>query len=107
METVAGFIAAAGFEFTVTVLEAVPVHPLTSVTVTVYEVVVIGETVMFAVTAALLHEKELPPFAFNVALLPLQIVGAAGEIDAIRLLITVTVFEADAVQPFTSVAVTE
>jgi hypothetical protein len=53
--TVAGEIAAIGSGFTVTVLEAVPEHPLASDTVTVYVVVVVGETVMAAVPPALLQ----------------------------------------------------
>ncbi len=56
MLTVAGEITADGFGLTVTVLEAVAVHPFASVTVTVYVVVVEGETVISFVKTPVLHE---------------------------------------------------
>ena len=62
---------------------------------------------MLAIVAALLHEKEVPPLALKVALSPSQIAGAAGLMAATGLAFTLTILEAEAEQPFTSVTVTE
>lgn len=56
MEMVAGEMPAEGRGFTFTVLEADAVHPFASVAVTVYEVVVVGLTVILAEVDPLLHE---------------------------------------------------
>jgi hypothetical protein len=52
----AGVIAAVGIAFTVTILEVTAVHPAAFVTVTVYVVVVAGDTVIAAVVALVLHK---------------------------------------------------
>ncbi len=49
-------IEGVGRGFTVTVALVLPVHPLLSVTVTVYEVVVLGVMVMAAVVAPVFHK---------------------------------------------------
>ena len=101
-------IEAVGGELTVTVLEAVAVHPLLSVAVTLYVVVEAGETVMEELVEPLLHEYEPPapaPEAVSVTLAPEQ--TAPGLlIEAVGGELTVTVREAVAVQPLLSVAVT-
>ena len=66
-----------------------------------------GETVIGFVVAPVLHEYDVPPLAVSVALAPLQIVTVAGEIEAVGSGLTFTVRDAVAVQPFTSVTVTE
>lgn len=53
---VAGEIEAVKVEATVTVPEAAAVHPLASVTVTLYTVVEEGFTVILAVVAPVFHE---------------------------------------------------
>jgi len=47
---------AVGVAVTFTVVLSTPVHPLLSVTVTVYPLIVLGETVIAEVNALLLHE---------------------------------------------------
>ncbi len=107
MLTVAGEIAAVGKGLTFTVLEAEAVHPLASVTVTEYDVVDEGETVIDTVDAPVLHEYEVPPLAVKFALTPLQMLTVAGEIAAVGKGLTITVLEVEAVHPFASVTVTE
>jgi hypothetical protein len=89
---------------TVTVETAVPVQPPASVPVTVYEVVLVGETEIGLVVAPVFHEYVDPPEAVNVAFAPLQIVGELTVIVAGGL--TVTVATALPVQPAASVPVT-
>ncbi len=68
MET-AGEIAAAGGGFTVTLMLVVSAQvPLE--TMTVYDVVLLGATVIGAVVAPVLHEYIVPPEAVSVVLLP-------------------------------------
>jgi hypothetical protein len=59
-------VDAGGVLLTVTVTELVPVQPLAAVTVTVYTVVVVGETVVIAVVAPELHAYVPTPVAFSV-----------------------------------------
>ena len=63
-----------GIGFTVTVATAVFKHPTASVPVTVYEVVVVGETVIGFVVSPPDHEYVDPPLAVNVADAPEHIV---------------------------------
>lgn len=56
--------------------------------------------------APVLHEKPVPPDATSVALDPMQTVMLVGEIFAIGSGLTLTVLEAEAVQPLASVTVT-
>ena len=49
-------MAALGLGFTVICAVAVPVHPLASVTVTVYPVVPAGDRIMVVVVAEVFHE---------------------------------------------------
>jgi len=63
-----------------------------------------GLTVMLWVRAPVLHEKVVPPEAVRVALSPAHKV--AGEIEAVRLGVTVTVVEVVAVHPPVTVTVT-
>ncbi len=62
---------------------------------------------MVAVLAALLQEKEVPPLAVRVALVPLQIATVVGLITATGNGFTVTVAKVVAVQVLASVTVTE
>ena len=66
-----------------------------------------GDTEMEAVRAPVFHEKEVPPLAVSEALAPLQIEIVAGEIEATGSGFTLTLREAEAVQPLASVTVTE
>jgi hypothetical protein len=61
-----------GSAFTVIVPVAEAVSPLLSVTVTVYVVVTVGETVIEAVVAPVFQEKIMPPEAVSIALAPIQ-----------------------------------
>jgi hypothetical protein len=95
-----------GLGVTVTVAEHELVHPLASVTVTVYVVVVVGFTVIDAVVAALLHRNDVPPDAVSVDEPPTQ-----KEESDIAMLHTgagliVTVVEHELVHPLASVIVT-
>lgn len=62
-----------GAGFTVTVAVQVPLHPLASVTVTVYVVVALGVTVIDAVVAPVLQRNDVPPEAVSVDEPPTQI----------------------------------
>ena len=95
-----------GSGFTVTVTEHELVHPLASVTVTVYVVVEVGLTVIEAVVAALLHRNDVPPEAVSVAEPFGQIEGLAGVMLHTGAGFTVTVTEHELVHPFASVIVT-
>jgi len=70
-----------GNGFTVTLTDAVPVHPAVLVPVTVYVVVDAGLTVVEDVFAPVLHVYVLAPLAVNVVLCPEHIV--AGLADAV------------------------
>jgi hypothetical protein len=81
-------IAAVMAPVTFTVATAVPVQiPL--LTCTVYEVVVVGVTIMAEVLAPVFHRYVPPPVALTTALSPIQI--AAGVTEKIILGVTVTV----------------
>jgi len=70
---------APGSGFTSTNRTAVAVHPSELVTVTLYVVLVVGETVTVALTPRLLlHAYVPPPDAVSVADSPAQISTAAG-----------------------------
>lgn len=69
----AQMIAHNGAGFTVTVVVQVPLHPLASVTVTVYVVVDVGLTVIDAVVAPVLQRNDVPPEAVSVDEPPTQI----------------------------------
>ena len=104
--TAEGLTAAIGSAFTVTVLLAVAVQLLPSVTVTVYVVNAFGDTVFAAVFIELLHAKLCPPLAVSVVLVLLQIAIVAGLIFATGKVFTVTFALAVAVQLLASVTVT-
>ena len=99
-------IAHIGAGFTVTVTEQDEVHPLASVTVTVYVVVDAGLTVMAAVVAALLHRNDVPPEAVSVTEPFGHTEGLAGAMLQTGAGFTVTVTEQDEVHPLASVTVT-
>ena len=61
---------------------------------------------MDAVVAPVLQRNEVPPDAVSVTGAPAQMVGLAGTILQITVLVTVTVTEHELVQPFASVTVT-
>jgi hypothetical protein len=82
-------------EPTVTVATADPVQ-VPEVPVTVYEVVLAGETEIESVVSPPLHEYESAPVAANVALVPVQIVGELTVMS--RFDPTVTVATAEPVQ---------
>ena len=63
-----------GNEITLTVTLSVAVHPLTSVTVTVYVVVKEGLTDISEVVLPLLQLYNTPPLAVSVAFVPVQII---------------------------------
>jgi len=69
-----------GSALTVIVEEEVAVHPSAFVTVTVYVVFVLGETVIAAVVCGgvVFQLYEVPPLAVSVALSPVQIVPSSG-----------------------------
>ena len=109
VQIVAGATEITGSALTVTVTCVEAVHPLTSVPVTVYVVVVVGfavtdEPVVALSAVAGVHEYVEAPLAVSVADCPLQIV--AGETLITGSGLTVTVTCTDAVQPLTSVPVT-
>lgn len=79
---------------TVTVTLDDRLQPLALVTVTVYVVLVVGETVMAAVVAPLLHRYVPPPLAVKVVVVPLHTL-VLPEIDAVGNGFTVTVVAAD------------
>jgi hypothetical protein len=91
-----------GAGFTVTVVVQVPLHPLASVTVTVYVVVALGLTVIDAVVAPVLQRNDVPPEAVSVAESPTQIAGLDGEmLHVIGTILKITVAVAELVHPFT------
>ena len=96
------FTVGVGSAFTVTVPEAVSVHPAALVAVTVYVPAV--EVVIEVVVALVLHTYEVPPVAVSVAVAPEHMVAlfTVGEGSAF----TVTVPVAVAVHPAALVAVT-
>ena len=91
---------------TVTVMLSVAVHPFASVTVTLYTVVVLGDTVMLDVVAPVFHAKNTPFVvdAVTVVLSPKHIVWFGP--TSTFVLPTVTVIASVAVQPLLSVTVT-
>jgi hypothetical protein len=66
--TVALFTEGVGFGLTVTVPEAVALHPAALVAVTVYVPAVV--VVIEAVVAVVLHTYDVPPLAVRVAVAP-------------------------------------
>lgn len=66
-------ILALGSGLTLMVTDAEEVHPSILVTVTVYTVVMEGETIMSAVMAPVLHEYDPPPLAMRLTVVPSQI----------------------------------
>ena len=65
-----------------------------------------GETVILDVVAPVLQEYVVPPDAVSVKFPPMQIAAVAGMMEAVKVEVTVTVPEADAVHPPAPVAVT-
>jgi hypothetical protein len=106
-----GEILTVGMVFTVTGTEAVAVHPLAAVPVTVYVVVVAGVAVT---TAVLVAESPvdgaqlyvLAPLAVSVTLLPIQIAGADGLMSMVGAAFTVTVTTEVPIPPKASVPIT-
>ena len=103
-QIVGEFTVITGSGFTVTVAIAVLLQLLTSVPVTVYDVVLVGVTVMGFIVAPVLQEYVEAPMPVKVALAPLQIEAEFTVI--IGKGFTVTVATAVPVQPATSVPVT-
>lgn len=95
-----------GAGFTVTVAEHELVHPLASVTVTVYVVVTEGLTVIEAVVALVLHRNDVPPDAVSVDEPPTQIEGLELAMLHTGAGLIVTVVEHELVHPSASVTVT-
>jgi len=87
------------------VLDAIVLHPLEPVTVTVYVVVAVGVTVMDEAVASVLHEGVPPPLAASVALCPGQM-ASGDEMETVGLDLTVTLTGFINVQPLLSVTVT-
>ena len=79
-----------------------------AVTVTVYTVVVVGETVVIAVVTPELHAYVPTPVAVKVELVVVQLTvpGLADAVAAGCVLLTVTVTELVPVQPLAAVTVT-
>ena len=110
-------IIGVGSALTVTVEEEVAVHPSAFVTVTVYVVFVLGETVIAAVVCGgvVFQLYEVPPLAVSVALSPVQIVPSLGVLpdmsvttmDGVGNAFTVTVVDVLDAQLLGSVTVTE
>ena len=65
---------AVGTEFTVTVTFAELVHPFAPVTVTEYEVFVVGETGIETFVELVFHTEVPTPLAVSVVVCPVQIV---------------------------------
>jgi hypothetical protein len=87
---------------------AVVVQLAALVTVTVYVVFVVGETVFVApLPKPLLQAYVPPPFAVSVCEVPSHILGDNGEIEAVGKAFTVTNLDADTVQLLVPVTVTE
>lgn len=100
-------MAAVGRLFTVTVADSLSVQPLALVTVTVYVVLVVGETVMPALLPRLFDHAYIPapaPEAVSVVLPPVQ-TEVVPLIDAVAVA-TVTVAVSESVQPSAAVTVT-
>jgi hypothetical protein len=96
-----------GRAFTVTADVAVAVQLAALVTVTVYVVLVIGETVFVApLPNPLLQAYVPPPVAVSVCDAPSQILAVVGLTAAVGLAFTVTNRDAVAVQLFALVTVT-
>ena len=70
IEALAGVNKIVGIGLTVKVTAADEVHPETLVPVTVYPVVVIGETDIVAVVAPVFHKQVAAPLAVKTALAP-------------------------------------
>ncbi|OPZ48624.1 MAG: hypothetical protein BWY95_00681 [Bacteroidetes bacterium ADurb.BinA104] len=94
-----------GFLLTITCTEAVEEQLPVVVPVTVYSCVELGETVMLAFVAPVLHKYVLPPAAVNVVELPSQI-SVVPEIVIFGKVETVTVTSIEAWQPNSSIPVT-
>jgi hypothetical protein len=106
IDGLAGVMLQTGAGFIVTVVEHELVHPLASVTVTVYVVVDVGLTVIEAVVAALLQRNDVPPVAVSVDEPPTQTDGLAGVMLQTGAGFIVTVTEQELVQPLAFVTVT-
>ena len=91
-------ILAVGAEPTITVVEAVDVHPPKFVTVTVYEVLLAGPTVIACVVAPVFHKYEFPAEDVSVVEPPVQM-EVVPEILAAGADPTVTVAEVLDVHP--------
>ena len=84
-------IDAIGGGDTVTVTVNAFVHPFPSVPITVYDVALVGETVIEPAVAPVFQEYDTPPFAASVVASPIQrvvlpvmpIVGAASTVTGI------------------------
>jgi hypothetical protein len=98
--------------FTVIRAEDELVHPVASVPVTIYVVVVAGVAITVAPVVAVSpaagdHEYETTPLAVNVTELPEHIVDVVGDTDTVEAALDVTVTDAvDVLQPVASVTVT-
>jgi hypothetical protein len=103
-QTVGELTEITGSGFTVTVVTAVPEHPAASVPVIVYEVVLVGVTVIGLELAPVFHEYVLPPLAVKIASAPEQTVGEFTEITGSGFMVTVAT--AVPVHPAASVPVT-
>ena len=104
-DAVAGVIVATGRLFTVTTTEAVPLQPTPLLTVTLYVVVAAGATNIDWVVLPLLHWYEVPCDTTSVVALPIQILTAAGVITGTKVLFTLTVADAEALQLLPAVTV--
>ena len=97
-----------GNGFTVTLTAAVPVHPAALVPVTVYVVVLVGDTVLELPVPRLCDQLYvLAPFAVNVVLCPEHIVAGDAEAVTVGNALTVTLTDAVPVHPAVLVPVTE
>ena len=107
MAGLAGKILHEGTLLTVTVLVQELVQPCALVTVTVYVVFELGETVIAAVVAPVLHKYVPPPDAVSVALdCPWHMEEVEAEMLHEGTALTVTVRLQELVQPCALVTVT-
>jgi len=91
----------------VTLTVAVPVHPAALVPVTVYVVVLVGDTVLELPVPRLCDQLYvLAPFAVNVVLCPEHIVAGDAEAVTVGNALTVTLTDAVPVHPAVLVPVT-
>ena len=91
-------ITGVGSGFTITDMVSDAVQLFAPVTVTEYDVVIVGETMIVPVIAALLHAYPRPVPTVSVSLLPIHIWAEVAIISAAGGGLTITDFVTEALQ---------